>query len=1125
MMKAKFSIISLLVMFLFISVSASARPTVVVDKNKVTVQTKTVSLKSVISEIEKNSEYKFFYKSGDIDLTVLKEVDYSGDISAVLATLFEGTSISYTIKGTDIILKRSTSSVAVDQKVERRTITGVVVDEFGDPIIGASVLEEGTTNGTITNIDGEFVLTVEQSKLKITYIGFAPRVLSLLPNKDQYKVVLREDTKLLEEVVVVGYGTQKKVNLTGSVAAVNTKDLQDRVQTDVLKAIQGTVPGVTVISRPGQTPSINFRGRGNLGSSEPLYVIDGAIADATFFSNLDPNSIESISFLKDAASSAIYGSRAAYGVVLVTTKEGNKERLTVNYSGHVGVKIADFLPKLVNSAQYAELLNEARYNTNPAGGMNQAFSDEEIGWFKDGSKPDYYPNTDWVKESFDKNVLTTQHSLNFSGGTERIRYFTGLGYTYDDSNNPGQDMKRYNLNMTLNADVTDWLTLNSGIKYIKRDSKRTNGEVTSRNYLIVPPTMVAQQSNGEWGSIVGGKQATQEFINLNPLRTLNKADWYKGVGEYSLYDLGFDIKPIENLIIKAQGSYKRSENKSKTYTALQDDVKHFETGNPIPGTGNKVNSMNMSWGSASTLLTTLTANYSFAIDKHSISTLLGTSYEDFKYEGLGAGRKNFPLDNFEDLNAGSSAGTDISNSGGMQSNKMLSYFGRVNYNYDERYLFEANFRADASSRFHKDNRWGYFPSFSAAWRLSEEEFMENSKDWLDNLKLRVSWGELGNINNVGNYDYFMKYAVNSNYNFDDNVAMGIGESKIANEKLGWETVRLTNFGVDADFWNGKLSVVADYYIKETSNILLQYNVPYETGITAAPSQNIGKVRNSGFEFAISHQNSIADFNYAIAFNIATNRNRIKDLSGSDNMIQYGGDKIRYILKEGQSIGSYYGYQTDGLYTQEEIDAGHYYVLGRTPNAGDIKYVPQRENVEWGDAITGEDRTILGKDVPDFTYGLNINLNWKNFELGLFGQGVSGTKVAFESEQVWAFFTQAAPRDYHLKRWNENNANPRAAYPRIYGGTENDTYNQYFSNYQLFNADYFRLKTIYLGYQVPKTFTNRLGINNLKLFLTGENLLTIRGDKKMKDFDPEALTGRGYGTVSNKSIAFGLNVSF
>ena len=420
---------------------------------------------------------------------------------------------------------------------------GVVKDATGEPVIGASVMVKGTTNGVITNLDGEFSLNnvAKGATIVISYIGYATQTIQW--EGQPITVTLKEDTEVLDEVVVVGYGTQKKVNLTGSVASVSTDEIKDRVQSNVLSAVQGTVPGVTVISRPGSSPSINFRGRGNLGTSEPLYVIDGAIADATFFSNLDPNSIESISFLKDAASSSIYGSRAAYGVVLVTTKQGKKEKMNVSYSGLVGMKMPTYLPDVLDSWDYATLLNESRYNANPEGGKNQAYSDEEIQWFKDGSKPDYYPNTNWADLVLNKHILTTQHSLNFSGGSDKVRFFSSVGYLYNDDFMPGVSSDRYNLDLNVQADITKWLTLKSGVKYIRNSSDTKHGTASIGNFVMVPSIMVAQQSNGEWGSIAGGKDATQSFMNGNPLRALSYKNWGKSTTENSMYDVGFDIKP------------------------------------------------------------------------------------------------------------------------------------------------------------------------------------------------------------------------------------------------------------------------------------------------------------------------------------------------------------------------------------------------------------------------------------------------------------------------------------------------------------------------------------------------------------------------------------------------------
>ena len=405
---------------------------------KISMTKTNVSIENVLRELEKQSDYTFFYNDNQVKLNKKVSINVSdAPIETVLDEVFKNSGYTYKIVDNQIVVSTAAAAakeVQTTQQQKQRKISGVVKDAMGEAIIGASVIEKGNpTNGTITNIDGEFTLNTAGKELQVTYIGYIPQAIVLKPGVNSYTVTMKEDTKTLDEVVVVGYGTQKKVNLTGSVASVSTDEIKDRVQTNVLSAVQGTVPGVTVISRPGQTPSINFRGRGNLGTSSPLYVIDGAIADATFFSNLDPNSIESISFLKDAASSAIYGSRAAYGVVLVTTKQGKSDKMNVSYSGYVGLSNPTYKPEYVNSTQYAELYNEALYNYNPKGGKYQGYTEEEIGYFRDGSKPDLYPNTDWNDLVLDKNVLTTQHSLDFSGGTDKIRYFIGLGYVYKDN--------------------------------------------------------------------------------------------------------------------------------------------------------------------------------------------------------------------------------------------------------------------------------------------------------------------------------------------------------------------------------------------------------------------------------------------------------------------------------------------------------------------------------------------------------------------------------------------------------------------------------------------------------------------------------------------------------------------
>lgn len=677
-----------------------------------------VSMHTIMQEVEGQSDYTFFYNDNQIKLDKKVSVKaQNATIEQVLAQMFKNSGYTYKIVNNQIIVSKANAVAAVEkqQQQQAKKVTGCVKDALGEPIIGASVVEKGApTNGTITDFDGNFTLTVSGNELQISYIGYLPQVVKVQSGVTSYNVTLKEDTKTLDEVVVIGYGTQKKVNLTGAVASVSTDDIKDRVQTNVLSAIQGTVPGVTIISRPGSTPSINFRGRGNLGTSAPLYVIDGAIADATVFSNLDPNTIESISFLKDAASSAIYGSRAAYGVVLVTTKGGKAEKMNVAYSGYVGVKTPTYLPDVLDSWDYATLLNEAKYNANPSGGKNQAYTNEEIGWFRDGSNPDYYPNTNWADLVLDKHVLTTQHSLNFSGGSEKVRFFSSVGYVFNDNFMPGVTDDRYNLNLNLQSDVTKWLTLKTGVKYIRNSSDTKNGTPWIANFVLVPSIMVAQQSNGEWGSIAGGKDATQTFMNSNPLRTLSFDNWSKSTTENTMYDLGFDLKPIENLVISGQLDYKRYEYKSKSYSAEYPEVVHFETGKEIPGTGNSSpNSMSMYWISNSNMMTTLTAKYDLKLGQHAVNFLVGTSYEHYKSERLYSKRTDFVSDGLEDIEQGNNISKDLPDGRGIVESKMLSYFGRINYSYKDRYLFEANLRADASSRFHKDNRWGWFPSFSA----------------------------------------------------------------------------------------------------------------------------------------------------------------------------------------------------------------------------------------------------------------------------------------------------------------------------------------------------------------------------------------------------------------------------
>ncbi len=1012
----------------------------------------------------------------------------------------------------------SAPAMASSNAIEQQTgiCKGIVKDATGETVIGASVVVKGTTNGTITGIDGDFTLSgvPKGSTLVISFVGYVTQEIKF--NGQALDIVLKEDSKTLDEVVVVGYGVQKKVNLTGSVTAVGPEELTTHANTNLLATVQGQVPGVTIISRPGSDPAINMRGRGNLGTSAPLFVVDGAIADAGFFSSLDPNSIESISFLKDAASSAIYGSRAAYGVVLVKTKGGKEGKVKVSYDGTVSLKFATYTPKVLGSEWYARLSNEAALNENP-NTASLPYTEEAIQKFRDGSDPDMYPNTNWYDLVLDDQAVMTKHSVSISGGN-KVKYYTSLGYMYDDKFTPGSSSNRYNLISNLSSDVNDWLSWRSNINYIQNTSDTETGGIAYVNLLTIPSTYVARQSNGEWGSYEGGKPAALVNMQRNPLRQLEEGGWNKSKSENTLINLAVDIKPIKGLVLTGEMIYKAYDYKYRVYEANRPKIKDFVTGAELNST-NTDSKMTYDWQENSRLTYNGLANYTWSNDIHSIGVLGGISYEHYQYQKQKSYRKKFPTNGMTDINGGSSAPEDMHTEGGTNEDKLMSYFARVNYSYKDRYLFEANLRADASSRFHKDNRWGIFPSFSAGWRVNQEEFMKDIH-WINNLKIRASWGQLGNINNVGQYDYFSTYEQGDNYNFEDTVVNGIIEAKPANVGLGWETVTVTNIGVDFDIFNGLLSFTGDYYDKQTKDILMSYPSPAEVGIPSKykVSQNIGKVSNKGIEIAITHNNRIGDFSYSIGGNITKNWNKVKDLGVNDPMIE-----DPWIKKVGYAIGTFYGYRSDGLLTQEDIDNGNYITDGNSkPNAGDIKYV----DLDGDKKLTDKDRDYIGCDVPDITYGINLSMQYKGFDLSVFGQGVSGTKVRFYQEQAWAFSDYASPREYHLKRWTVENPNPNAAYPRIYPRTSaHSTFNNKFSDFWLFDADYFRIKNITLGYTFQKNVVQSLGVEALKLYVAAENPFTIRADHRMEDFDPETASGRGENTRGTTSLSFGVNLTF
>ena len=1011
---------------------------------------------------------------------------------------------------------------------QNKQISGIVTDETGSPLPGVSVQVKATTHGIATDMDGKYAIEAAQgSVLVFSSVGYATQERTVGAAKVQkLNVTLKEDTQQLTEVVVVGYGTQKKENLTGAVAAVDTKKLASRPSSNIAKSLQGAVAGVTIISRPGGT-SLNIRGRGNLGASDPLYIVDGIEVNSNFFNTMDPNTIENISFLKDASSAAIYGAKAAYGVVLVTTKAAKAGVMQISYDGSTGVQMPTYLPKVVNSAEYAEMYRTAERNSGVLEN-NLTFNDEMIRKYRDGSDPDYYPNTNWFDLIVRKQSFITKHNIQFSGGIEKFKYLLSGGFLREEGISRGSATDRYNLTSKTSSEIKNWLTLTSNINFIYTKYDNTRGGLNLVESLRVPPTQVAKHSNGEWGTIRNGKQATSEQINANPYRSWAENGRSNSTSRTLLGSIAAEIRPFEKVKVTNQFAYSYYDYRGFSFANRKKGVPSFI--NPslgvIPGTASTNNQMDMDWYYSDKFIYDGWLNYDQTFNKlHAVTLMLGTHADVYSSRRITIGRKNFASNDMNDFSEGSVKDVDQvvtdskKNVNYYEEESIGSFFGRIGYTYDQKYLFEANFRADASSRFAKGGRWGYFPSFSAGWRLEQEEFMKNLT-WLDALKLRVSWGENGNINNIGLYDTYSTYYSGGTAVIGGASLPTVVEGRIGNKNLTWETTASTNLGIDLSIGKGLINLTADLYDRLTKGILIRANdIMNETGLSSGqiPARNVGKVRNRGIELVLSHRKSFGDFTYNISVNGTYNKNTIVDLGDKVEKLPPSG---RMIHSKGGSIGDFYMYKADGIYSKEDIENGNYVPLGKQkPQPGSIRYV----DVDGNKVIDANDRVVTGSYVPNLTYGFGLDLNYKDFSLSVLGQGVANVKVYLGEEAAQAFFDNSVPRDWQKDNWTPENQG--AIYPKLYLPSDaRFKYNSYDSSFWLFDASYFRIKNITLGYTLPTEVQKILGVTNARVYISGDNLFTFRGDKRMKDFDPEVANGRGYSFVL-KSYTAGLSFSF
>ncbi|MDR1667018.1 MAG: TonB-dependent receptor, partial [Bacteroidales bacterium] len=988
----------------------------------------------------------------------------------------------------------------------------------------------------VTDRNGKYTVTVpnRDAVLVFSFVGYGTQEVTVGDQTD-ISVTLEENVREIEEVVVVGYGTQKRINLTGSVASVKGDVLETRPVGSVATGLQGVLPGVTITSPSGQPGnpgvSILVRGVNTINSNTgPLILIDGVAGGD--INLLNPDDIESVSVLKDAASSAIYGARAANGVILVTTKTGKKkEKTSFGYTGYFGVQTPVDLPETVSGLQYMTLQNEAYQ----AAGIAQPFHEDAFMRYDSKNFPNDYSNTDWVAASFKKYATQQNHNFSISGGSERASYYMSYGYLDQKGLVVGDPYSstRHNVRLRLATEIFDRIKLDGNLGFIdfSRSDAGNSGtggvfRLAQRISPLLPVKWQRPTDDGGWED-----SPYWSFGSVaNPVRTAYESGYVDRKSKTFNGNFNATIDIVKGMNINVQYAYNYWTRDTKTWHPTM--PRYYANGTPHPN--NETVRNNIAGNGESTLTQTLngTLNYETRIAaSHGLKFLAGFSQEWAYLSSLSARRENILLEGVEEINAGTE---NITNSGTADHWALRSFFGRMNYDYREKYLLEVNVRYDGTSRFSKTdrNRWGIFPSFSAGWKFTEEAFMDFAKPVLPVGKFRLSWGELGN-QTIGSsyYPYLVEIErQDKSYPIGGIGNVGFKQNKLANEKIQWETIRMFNVGIDLALLNNRLDVTFDWFRKENINALLKPVYPSLVGIAETdnlPFENMGAIENKGWELSIGWRDQIDKVRYGLTANLSDARNKITRLGKSAPSL---GNNLR---REGDPINAYYGFLTDGLVQTDHFGAydepTKKYVDPKIPmiNAyagfvqpGDVKYRDiSGENGEPDNKIDDYDKMVFGDPYPRYSYSLRGFVEWNNFDFQFYIQGV-GKVNGYLTEEARHCFTNdySVPKTVHLDRWTPNN--PGATYPRMY---YNPAHNIVFSDYWLEDASYLRLKNIQLGYTLPKELTRKINVNRVKVYVSVDNLLTFTN--YFGGFDPEVRETAGDSYPQVKTFAAGLQVGF
>lgn len=1036
-------------------------------QQRITRQFTNVPLKTVLTEVEKELQYSIIYKKDEVNER--KQITHNfkdASLEEVLSAILDN-GLTYSVQGKMIVIsKKEPSAPSVSNLSQQKQIVvkGIVKDENGDPVVGANVVEKGTTNGTITDIDGRFSLSIpEGAKLSITYIGYLDKDITVGKGQTALNVELKEDTQALDEVVVVGYGSVKKSDLTGSVASVKSSTIMDLPTNNISQALQGRVPGVQIQQNsgaPGANMQVRIRGANSIsGNNEPLWIINGFPGDQSMINSSD---IESIEVLKDASATAIYGSRGANGVIIVATKQAKEGRVSVDYEGSYSIQTVRKRLDLMNATEYANYYNLFWENTRG----EKFFSESDIISFGKG--------TDWQDLIF-RSAPVQDHSLTVNGGNEKTQFAVGTSFYDQDGVIKNNDYQRVVLRANLNHEISKKFTVSYNSILSRTSQSLTDEENILLSALSATPTVKPYKEDGEYRLLNGIYPFSPDNL-INPIAYFNEVS-KKSVANKVMANVAVTYKPIDGLSIKISGNVSNTDSRSENYTGVK-----YPNSTGSAGLSSS-NSLNLNSDNIVTYIKTINKD-------HSITATGAFTYEKYIGKSMSAGGSGFLSDAAGAYDLGS-ASTFSTPSSSYTDWTLLSWLGRFNYSYMGKYLMTFSFRADGSSRYSKNNKWGYFPSGALAWRFSEESFMKNLS-FISSGKLRIGYGQTGST--AINPYYTLDMLSSGKVSFEDALYTYYAPGTRLPSDLKWETTSQTDIGLDLGLFNNRLRITADYYLKNTRDLLNTVQLPASLGYTTTV-KNVGKIRNKGFEFQVDADIMNSEFKWNASANISFNRNEVvklyegQDVQGATYNLVVANDYVN-LLREGLPMSVFYGYQTNGF-----DEKGHFVY---------------RDNNNDG-SISEDDKTVIGDPNPDFIYGLTSNMSWKDFELSFFLQGSQGNDIygfSMITQNYKTYIGYNTLREVYYDHWTPEHTD--AKYPAV-----DNVISTKMSDYFIYNGSYLRLKNIKLAYNIP---VQKLGIDWLKrgqIYISGQNLLTLT---KYPWWDPE-VNSKGGGASLNQGIDY------